>query len=347
MLGGLGFTWEHDAHLVLRRALHNRQLLGPADRWRVRVGGLAIAAGVERPAVVGPGSGPPDLGIAGWVLPVIEALGTEAQLARWGPPGRAGSERWCQLFSEPGAGSDLASLTTRAEPVEGGWRLTGQKVWTSQAHEARWGLCLARTSAVPRSRGISCFVVDLRDPGVDVRPLRQLTGDARFNEVFLDDVLVPADALLGASGQGWDAVQLCLAAERRAMSTMTFADGGFDRLLAAARGWERPDDGLLARLGARVADERAVRSMTGPTARRSAPADPTVRKLVTMRHRQESAELGLEALGPSGCAAGDDAAHWRHAYLDGRGLTIGGGTTEILKNVVAERLLGLPRDPRP
>jgi len=347
VLGGIGFTWEHDAPLVLRRALQNRQLLGPAADRRIALGRLA-RQGEAGLAADGPGAeAATDLGIARWVAPVIEALGDADQRARWLPPLRSGQERWCQLFSEPDAGSDLASLTTRAVPDGPGWRITGQKVWTSRAHEARWGLCLARTSEAPRSRGISCFVVDLHAPGVEVRPLRQLTGDARFNEVFLDAVAVPAGALLGEAGRGWDAVQLCLAEERRGMAAMTFADGGLDRLLAAAAAWAEPGDALLGRLGARVADELAIRAMQAPSARRAEPADPSVRKLVTMRHRQASADLGLEAAGLAGCAPGAEGDHWRHAYLDGRGLTIGGGTTEILKNVVAERLLGLPRDPRP
>lgn len=345
VLGGIGFTWEHDAHLVLRRALQNRQAMGSASKRLVELGRLAInrdpVSNSEHESVTGA-----DQGIARWVIPVLESLGTPEQQERWIPPMRSGQERWCQLFSEPGAGSDLASLSTRAEPDGSAWRLTGQKVWTSRAHEARWGLCLARTSSEPRSRGISCFIVDMHADGVEVRPLRQLTGDSRFNEVFLDGVEVPADGLVGEPGSGWEALRICLAEERRAMASMTFADGGLARLLESARYWVDPPESALERLGERVVDEVVVTAMRSGSMRRDDPSDASLRKLVTMRHRQLCADLALQMLGLAACTPGSDADHWRYAYLDGRGLTIGGGTTEILKNTIAERLLGLPRDPR-
>ena len=281
VLGGIGFTFEHDAHLYLRRATSLRSLLGSADgfasslaeratagvRRRVEVdldgrdegvrddvratateiaalpesgrrkglveagyltphwpephglGADAVtqlvidqelaAAGVERP----------DLKIGAWAAPTILGHGNDAQRERFVRPTLLGELTWCQLFSEPGAGSDLAALRTRAQRVDGGWRLTGQKVWTSLAHEADWGICLARTDPdAPSHRGISYFLVDMDADGIDVRPLRELTGDAMFNEVFLDEVFVPDDCVVGEPGDGWKLARTTLANERVAMA---------------------------------------------------------------------------------------------------------------------------------
>ncbi len=146
----------------------------------------------------------PNIAVGGWALPPLMVYGTEEQQQRWIPPTLRGEIEWCQLFSEPGAGSDLASLTTRAERVEGGWLVSGQKVWTSMAERAHWGILLARTDPeVPKHEGISFFMLDMKTPGIEVRPLRELTGMAMFNEVFLDDVFVPEDCLVGAEHDGW------------------------------------------------------------------------------------------------------------------------------------------------
>ncbi|MFC0530493.1 acyl-CoA dehydrogenase family protein [Phytohabitans kaempferiae] len=406
ILGGIGFTWEHDVHLHLRRAVVNQRLaatpgraaelgrrcladglpvatpasgggeVGERDRAAIRrCAGLAperqraalAAEGLVAPELAPPwgrgaephqaaqlaaamreyGIEPPDLGIARWILPVLlDGAGT-AERDRMIAAILAGEERWCQLFSEPGAGSDLAGLSTRAVRVEGGWHLHGQKVWTSRAHEATWGFCLARTGGGPRHRGISCFAVPMSAPGVQVRPLRQITGEARFNEVFLDGVFVPDSLLLGEVDGGWRLVRLSLAAERTAMSTMAFADGGFDRVLATARALD-PDPATLERLGRLAAAEYAVRAL-GTRASHArwegVPGpDPTVRKLVSVGHRQDTAAFGLDLLGRSGLGDGADARHWQHAFLDTRGLSIGGGTSEVMRNVIGERLLGLPRD---
>ncbi|MER7006777.1 acyl-CoA dehydrogenase [Dactylosporangium sp. NPDC000555] len=407
ILGGLGFTWEHDVHLHLRRAVVNQRLAaGPAEAVelgrRCLNGGLpepvpmvgdggegeteALAA-VRRCAAVAPeqrraalaaeglivpglappwgrGAGPreaaeiltasraygiepPDLGIARWVLPVLLDGTLCPQRERMIAAILSGEQRWCQLFSEPGAGSDLAGLATRAVRVAGGWRLSGQKVWTSRAHEADWGLCLARTGGGPRHRGITCFAVAMSTPGVDVRPLRQITGETRFNEVFLDDVFVPDAMVLGEVDDGWRLVRLALAAERTAMSTMAFSGGGFDRILATARS-VHPDATVLGRLGRLAAAEYAVRALglraAHPQPEGSAGPDPTVRKLISVEHRQEVAAFGLELLGRGALADGADARHWRHAFLDTRGLSIGGGTSEVMRNVIGERLLGLPKE---
>ena len=162
----------------------------------------------------------PDIVIAGWALPTIVEHGDDEQRERFVLPSLRGELVWCQLFSEPGSGSDLASLRTRAERVDGGWKLTGQKVWTSVAQRADWGICLARTDPdAPQHKGISYFLVDMRSAGIDVRPLREITGEALFNEVFLDDVFVPDDCLVGELGDGWKLARTTLANERVAMAT--------------------------------------------------------------------------------------------------------------------------------
>ncbi|GAA1870109.1 acyl-CoA dehydrogenase [Asanoa iriomotensis] len=404
ILGGIGFTWEHDAHLHLRRAVVNQRLAATRDR-AAELGRRCLTDGLPAPAsgggevgeqtraairrctgvaperqraalaaegLVAPelpppwglgaephqapqiatamrenGIEPPELGIARWILPVLLDGAATVERDRMIAAILAGEEQWCQLFSEPGAGSDLASLSTRAMRVEGGWRLHGQKVWTSRAHAATWGFCLARTGGGPRHRGISCFAVPMSEPGVEVRPLRQITGEARFNEVFLDGVFVPDSLLLGEVDGGWRLVRLSLAAERTAMSTMAFADGGFDRVLATARAADL-DLTSIGRLGRLAAAEYAVRALGARAAhaRREGASgpDPTVRKLVSVGHRQDTAAFGLDLLGSAGLGDGVDARHWQHAFLETRGLSIGGGTSEIMRNVIGERLLGLPRD---
>ena len=219
VLGGIGFTWEHDAHLYLRRALALRQLLGGTPAWRKRLARLAVTD-PRRLAQAQPQPESPYPGIGAWAGPAIEKYGTEAQRQRFLGPTRDGSITWCQLFSEPEAGSDLASLRTRAERTDSGWLLTGQKVWTSLAHQADWAICLARTDAdAPKHQGISYFLVDMHAPGLDIRPLREITGRTMFNEVFLDDVFVPDDCLLGAPGDGWRIAMSTLSAERVAIGS--------------------------------------------------------------------------------------------------------------------------------
>ena len=214
VLGGIGFTWEHDAHLYLRRALALRQLLGGSREWRIHAAALAAAAARDVPAA--PPAPPASIGE--WAAPAIARYGTPEQQERFLGPTERAEITWCQLFSEPEAGSDLASLRTRAVPADGGWLLTGQKVWTSLARQADWAICLARTDpAVPKHEGITFFLVDMHAPGIDIRPLREITGRAVFNEVFLDDVFVPHDGVLGAPGDGWRVAMSTLATERVAI----------------------------------------------------------------------------------------------------------------------------------
>ena len=324
VLGGIGFTWEHDAHLYLRRALALRQLLGGSAPWRIRTAELA-AAGARRqlPAPVRkPG---PYQGIAAWAIPAIQAHGTPAQRDRFADP----AITWCQLFSEPEAGSDLAGLRTRAERTDGGWRLTGQKVWTSLARQADWAIGLARTDPdVPKHDGLTYFLVDMHAPGIDIRPLREITGRQMFNEVFLDDVFVPDDCVLGAPGDGWRIAMSTLATERVAIGTGP--DEAVQSLLAAG-GALNPL--FSERTGVHVATSLSI-ALLGE--RR---AHPAIRKLIGTGHRQAVAESVLELAGPAGAVQGEASGE----FLLTRCLSIAGGTTQILLNQVGERVLGLPR----
>jgi 3-oxochol-4-en-24-oyl-CoA dehydrogenase len=332
VLGGIGFTWEHDAHLYLRRALALRQLLGGSAPWRIRAAELA-ASGARRQ--VGPvlpeAEASPYPGIGAWAGPAIEAHGTEPQRDRFLGPTRRAEIAWCQLFSEPEAGSDLASLRTRAEPAEGGWRLTGQKVWTSLARQADWAICLARTDpAVPKHQGVTFFLVDMHAPGLDIRPLREITGRAVFNEVFLDEVFVPDSCVLGEPGDGWRIAMSTLATERTAIGGGRALDEAVERLLAAGAA---ASPLFAERTGVHVAGALAV-ALLGVRA-----THPAIRKLIGTEHRQAVAETVLELQGPAGAAAGEAS----YEFLLTRCLSIAGGTTQILLNQVAERVLGLPR----
>jgi alkylation response protein AidB-like acyl-CoA dehydrogenase len=325
VLGGIGFTWEHDAHLYLRRALALRQLLGGSPRWRARAAALAAAAGARRHLPAQGGETSPYPGIGAWAVPAIQKHGTPGQRERFTDP----EITWCQLFSEPEAGSDLASLRTRALRAEGGWNLTGQKVWTSLAREADWAICLARTDPdVPKHKGLTFFLVNMRAPGIDIRPLREITGRAAFNEVFLDEVFVPGDCVVGAPGDGWRIAMSTLATERQAIGTAT--DEAVEKLLAAG-GAENPF--YTERTGFHVSVALAVALLD------ARPVHPAIRKLLGVEHRQAVAETTLELQGPPGAAEGEAA----HDFLLTRCLSIAGGTTQILLNQVAERVLGLPR----
>ncbi|MCD4525168.1 acyl-CoA dehydrogenase [Nocardioides sp. cx-173] len=407
VLGGIGFTYEHDAHLYLRRALTLRGLLGDADAAaerltaravtgvrrtvRVDLGGRdeevreQIATAVDRvaaaedrraelvetglltphwPEPFGLGADPvtqlvidqeldragvtrPDIVIAGWALPTILEHGTDEQRDRFVRPSLLGELVWCQLFSEPGSGSDLASLRTRAERVEGGWRLTGQKVWTSVAERADWGICLARTDPdVPQHRGISYFLVDMRSEGIDIRPLREITGQALFNEVFLDEVFVPDECLVAQEGDGWRLARTTLANERVAMATSRL-DKSVERAVAlAASGLtcaQRVRVGHAVALSS-VCSLLGVRSTLRSLAGQGPGAESSVAKLLGVRNRQDSAELVVELYGERLVRSDDEdvrSAVWE--MLNTRCLSIAGGTTQILRNVVGERLLGLPR----
>ncbi|WP_170318895.1 acyl-CoA dehydrogenase family protein [Allorhizocola rhizosphaerae] len=318
VLGGIGFTWEHDAHLYLRRALALRQMLGTG--WRRRAASLA-KGGMRRTLAMPPAG--EDRGIAGWAVPTVLAHGTPEQKERF----TRGDIAWCQLFSEPEAGSDLASLRTRAERVEGGWRLTGQKVWTSLAREADWAICLARTDfGAPKHRGITYFLVDMRSPGIEIRPLREITGRAVFNEVFLDDVFVADDCVIGDPGEGWRIAMGTLASERVAMSRGSSLGDDVEALL-------REHDDLDV-LGGLVVEGQALSLLD------TRGANAAVRKLIGVRQRQAVAEADLVLQGAGGLCEGEKS----YQFLLTRCLSIAGGTSQVLMNLVGERVLGLPKD---
>jgi alkylation response protein AidB-like acyl-CoA dehydrogenase len=414
VLGGIGYTWEHDAHIVLKRALSLRALIGDPAVWRGRAADLALA-GVRRDlqlqlgdtdalraevraflasldavedrdvAIADAGFLMPhwpkpwgrdataveqlvideefaaagvrraDIVIGGWAAPTIVAHGTPEQQERFVRPTLRGQIVWCQMFSEPGAGSDLASLQTRAEKVDGGWRITGQKVWTSMADRADWAILLARTSGSgkgpDRHRGITYFLLDMTAPGVDVRPLRELTGRAEFNEVFLEDVFVPDDCVVGPVDGGWKLARTTLANERVAMSSGSPFGRGVEDVLADVAALPSFDPVLRDRVGHLVCEAHAQSLLAfRTTLRQLSGAEPgaasSVRKLVGMRHQQDTAELRFELLGEQGLVTEGGAAMLAQVMLNTRCLTIAGGTTEVLKNVVGERILGLPRDDR-
>ncbi|GAA3122090.1 acyl-CoA dehydrogenase [Streptosporangium carneum] len=421
IFGGVGYTYDHDAHLYYRRALSLRALLGPSAEWADSVVSLALngvsremeldlpesaaelreriraevaelaklegreqkralaAAGYVMPHLPSPWGRdarpleqvlilqelraarvrPPQMIIGAWVVPSIVAYGTPEQQERFLPPTLSGELLWCQLFSEPGAGSDLASLQMRAERVEGGWRLNGQKVWTSLAHVAEWGICVARTSSTgSKHEGITYFLVDMKGEGVTVRPLTEMTGESLFNEVFLDDVFVPDELVVGEVGQGWQIARNTLSNERVSLSSGSGGTGSSvpdllglaDRLGRELTAAERQD---LARvvceghsinaLGLRV----TLRQLTGA----DPGADGSVRKLLSTSHAQHVAECAVTLLGAAAVVAADaklgDAGHWNRAALATRAMTIYGGTTEVQLNIIGERMLGLPRDPEP
>ncbi|MCU1595321.1 MAG: putative acyl-CoA dehydrogenase, partial [Frankiales bacterium] len=277
------------------------------------------------------------------------------QAERFVRPTLHGDITWCQLFSEPGAGSDLSGLTTKAEKVEGGWRINGQKVWTSVAQRSDWGILLARTSGdgkgPDRAKGISYFLLDMKSPGVDIRPLRELTGHAMFNEVFFDDVFIPDDCLVGQVDGGWKLARTTLANERVAMSGGSRLGKGVEALLQDVAALGTPDPLLRDKVG-EVVCEALNQSLLAfrTTLRQLSGAEPgsasSVRKLVGMRHQQDVAELRYEMRGLAGVSVEDELAQLSQDMLQTRCLTIAGGTTEVLKNVVAERILGLPRDAR-
>jgi alkylation response protein AidB-like acyl-CoA dehydrogenase len=415
-LGGIGFTWEHDAHMYLRRAMTLHTLLGTPDEWRARAARAALGGARRRLAVDLPAEAEayrdelraflaevqplpgyerlarfaeegyvtpswprpwgrdasavellvieeefraariprPNIGVGGWALPNLIVHGTKEQQDRWIMPTLKGEIGWCQLFSEPGAGSDLASLSTRAARVEGGWVLNGQKVWTSMAAQADWGICLARTNPdAPKHDGISCFMIDMKTPGIDIRPLRELTGQAMFNEVFFDDVFVPEDCLVGRENDGWRCARTTLANERVYMGSSNTIGGGVVGVLnlVEQRGLTG-NDLVMREAGDLVVTGHALAAlgfrMTLAALRGADPSgsEAAVRKLLGVQHDQHVQEVGMTLAGVDATAATDAAqTAWAASFLFNRCLTIAGGTSDVQKNVISERLLGLPRDP--
>jgi alkylation response protein AidB-like acyl-CoA dehydrogenase len=332
---------------------------------------LQAAVDTSLAAAGAPGNDPDRIIISlGMAAPTILAYGTQEQKERWLRPLWTGEEVWCQLFSEPGAGSDLAGLATRAVPAnrdEPGdrWRVNGQKVWTSMAHVAQWGLLLARTDPdVPKHAGLTYFACDMTGPGVEVRPLRQMTGEAEFNEVFLSDVPVRDADRIGAVGAGWQVARATLMSERVAIGGGALPrEGGMIGPAAAA--WrehpERRNPGLHDRLLRLWADAEVAR-LAGARLRQSLAAgqpgpEGSLAKIVFARLHQELSAWELEFAGGAGLLYDDWSLRRPEAvsflargpgyrYLRARANSIEGGTSEILHNIIAERVLGLPAEPR-
>jgi len=279
--------------------------------------------------------------------PTLIAFGTREQKARFLPPIRNVTELWCQGYSEPGAGSDLANVSTKAVLDTNEWVVTGQKVWTSLAHVADWCFVLARTEpGSARGQGLSYLLVPMRQPGVTIRPIRQLTGTSEFNEVFFDGARTDASNVVGTPGDGWRVAKATLAIERGA--AMLGVQVGFRRelkdLLAVARTTAAGTDPLLRDKLARAwIGLEAVRAYALDTLGGDDPAEASVLKILWSRWHQALGELAMDVLGASSMTAGDDLDRWQRLYLFGRAETIYGGSDEIQRNIVATRALGLPR----
>jgi alkylation response protein AidB-like acyl-CoA dehydrogenase len=281
------------------------------------------------------------------VPPVLFEFGTHEQRAQHLPVVVRGEESWCQLLSEPGAGSDLASVTARATAVAGGWRVAGQKVWTSGAGTADYALLLARSEPTPGREGLSCFILDMHAPGVEVRPLRQMSGGYHFNEVFLSDVFLPESALIGERGGGWAILRTMLASERAAIGGGTSGRSAV-QLVALAKRLGRTDEPVIRQTVADAfARERVLDLLQSRVMANAVPVGGSVTKLLYSEHARRSADDALRILGSAGMTSEDaDAAPWVERLLFAPGLRLGGGTDEIQRNTIAERGLGLPREPR-
>ncbi|MDV3264990.1 acyl-CoA dehydrogenase [Mycobacterium avium] len=411
--GGIGFTWEHDAHLHLRRAVVTAALFGgdapAADvfertaagtvrdnsldlppeaeelRTKIRADAAAIAAldkdaqldklietGYVMPHWPKPwgraadaveqlvieeefraaGIKRPDYGITGWVILTLIQHGTPWQIERFVEKALRKDEIWCQLFSEPDAGSDAASIKTRATRVEGGWKINGQKVWTSGAHYCACGLATVRTDPdAPKHAGITTVIVDMKAPEVEVRPLRQITGGSDFNEVFFNDLFVPDEDVVGTPNSGWTVARATLGNERVSIGgSGSFYEGLADQLVQLAQ--QRPDRlaGGKIRVGSYLAEETALRLLNLRRAARSVEGtgpgpEGNVTKLKLAEHMVEGAAIMAALLGPEVALTDGPGALSGRLMMGARGMAIAGGTSEVTRNQIAERILGMPRDP--
>ena len=411
--GGIGFTWEHDAHLHLRRALTVQAVLGgdqsatdvfdltakgiaransldlPAGsdelRTEIRAEAQRIAALDEKaqldeliatgylmphwPKPWGLAAGAveqllceeefaaadvvkPDYGITGWVILTLIQHGTPSQIERFVEKALRKDEIWCQLFSEPSAGSDAAAVKTRATRVDGGWTITGQKVWTSGAHYCKRGLATVRTDFDgPKHAGITMVILDMKAPGVEIRPLRQITGGSDFNEVFFNDVFVPDEDVVGEPNAGWTVARATLGNERVSI-------GGGGGGIAPASAWlmhlaQTHGDrviGSLQRVGRFLAEDHALRLLNLRRAVRSIEGagpgpEGNITKLKLADHFQEQGAIAASLVGPDLALEDGEGALASRAAMGARGMAIAGGTSEVARNQIAERILGMPRDP--
>jgi len=311
--------------------------LGPIEQiiWNQELAGAGFG---ESLFVVG-------VGMAG---PTIIAHGTEEQKERFLAPMLRGEEIWCQLFSEPGAGSDLAGLACRAEQEGDEWVVTGQKTWCSGAHYAHFGILLARTNPkAPKNKGITYFLLDMRSPGIEVCPLRQMTGGSHFSEVFLSEVRVPDASRLDAEGAGWAAARTTLMNERMAiggMERMFSFDELRDLLRARPQGIDDAmrDEAARVYAWARTLDLLNKRIITKLGKGKIPTAEASVMKLALARLISRGSDLALRGMGAGALLR---RGHWQNQFLYAPAFHIGGGTDEIQKNIAAERVLGLPREP--
>jgi 3-oxochol-4-en-24-oyl-CoA dehydrogenase len=411
--GGIGFTWEHDAHLHLRRALVIAALFGgdapardvfdrtasgavrensldlPAEaeelRAHIRADAAELAAldpGVQRDKLIetgyvmphwpkpwgraadaveqlvieeefrAAGVKRPDYSITGWVILTLIQHGTPWQIERFVEKALRQDEVWCQLFSEPEAGSDAASVKTRATRVDGGWKINGQKVWTSGAQYCRRGLATVRTDPeAPKHAGITTVIIDMKDPGVEVRPLRQMTGGSEFNEVFFNDVFVPDEDVVGAPNAGWTVARATLGNERVSIGgSGSFYEGLATRLVELAAQNADRLAGAEVRVGYYLADDHALRLLNLRRAARSVEGtgpgpEGNVTKLKLAEHMVEGGAISAALLGPEVALTDGPGALVGRMIMGARGMTIAGGTSEVTRNQIAERILGMPRDP--
>jgi alkylation response protein AidB-like acyl-CoA dehydrogenase len=411
--GGIGFTWEHDAHLHLRRALSARALFGgdqPAQdvfdrtaagatransldlppeaeelRGRVRADAAEIAAldtkeqrdkliatgyvmphwpkpwgraadAVEQLVIeeefAAAGVKRPDYQITGWVILTLIQHGTPSQIERFVEKALRQDEVWCQLFSEPDAGSDAAGIKTRATRVDGGWKINGQKVWTSGAHYCHRGLATVRTEPhAPKHAGITTVIIDMKGPGVEVRPLRQITGGSDFNEVFFNDVFVPDEDVVGEPNTGWTVARATLGNERVSIGGGgSYYAGVATHLVQLAQ--QRSDRlaGAAVRVGSFLAAEHALRLLNLRRAARSIEGagpgpEGNITKLTVAEHMGEGAAIAAALLGPEVALADGPGGVIGRMVMGARGMMIAGGTSEVTRNQIAERILGMPRDP--
>lgn len=411
--GGIGFTWEHDAHLHLRRAVVSAALFGgdapgadvfertaagiarensldlPPEAEELRTGIRADAAEIaaldkeaQRDKLIetgyvmphwpkpwgraadavaqlvieeefrAAGIKRPDYGITGWVILTLIQHGTPWQIERFVQKALRKDEIWCQLFSEPDAGSDAASIKTRATRVDGGWKINGQKVWTSGAHYCARGLATVRTDPdAPKHAGITTVIVDMKAPEVEVRPLRQMTGGSDFNEVFFNDLFVPDEDVVGTPNSGWTVARATLGNERVSIGgSGSFYEGLADQLVQLTE--QRPDRlaGGRVRVGLYLAEETALRLLNLRRAARSVEGagpgpEGNVTKLKLAEHMVEGAAIMAALLGPDVALTDGPGALAGRLMMGARGMAIAGGTSEVTRNQIAERILGMPRDP--
>ncbi|OBI48329.1 acyl-CoA dehydrogenase [Mycobacterium kyorinense] len=411
--GGIGFTWEHDAHLHLRRALTTRALFGgdaPAQdvfdrtaagvtransldlpdeaeelRGQIRADAAEIAAlspEAQRDKLIATGYvmphwpkpwgraadaveqlvieeeftaaaiKRPDYSITGWVILTLIQHGTPSQIERFVEKALRQDEVWCQLFSEPDAGSDAAAVKTRATRVDGGWKINGQKVWTSGAHYCRRGLATVRTDPeAPKHAGITTVIIDMKAPGVEVRPLRQITGGSDFNEVFFNDVFVPDEDVVGEPNTGWTVARATLGNERVSIGGGgSYYAGLAGQLVQLAGQYADRLAGATVRVGAFLAEEHALRLLNLRRAARSIEGagpgpEGNITKLTLAEHMGEGGAIAAALLGPEIALGDGPGALVSRLVMGARGMAIAGGTSEVTRNQIAERILGMPRDP--